>query len=165
VRGLFLSLIPRLAKNPPDRRHANRKASFGEFGLIFAKRGVGPRLAHRQQKLRLSFHRRRAVIAAHRLGANVSGIPRPRHPADRLDTPTRKCTAAWRRDMPPSIAATTRSRKSTESDSAIVPASLAGINAESDSTTLGNPVRFYALGKRASCELSGGCPFDLSRER
>jgi len=37
-----------------------------------------------------------------------------------------------------------------ESGSAIVPASLAGINAESDSTAFVNLPRFYALGNRSS---------------
>jgi len=51
-----------------------------------------------------------------------------------------------------------------ESGSAIVPASLAGINAESDSTAFVNLPRFYALGNRSSyseqrrgtCSYHGG---------
>jgi hypothetical protein len=59
---------------------------------------------------------RRALIAAPRLRGHPARVARQLHPTDRaLDTLTPKRAAAARRDGPSETAATTRSRRSTDS--------------------------------------------------
>jgi hypothetical protein len=89
-------------KEARQRRDAEEVAIGDERRLQLLQRAVGLGLDQREDALGLR------ACATQRIA---------------LDTATRKCAAAFRRDMPPSTAATTRLRRSTERDAAM-PAGL-----------------------------------------
>jgi hypothetical protein len=79
------------------------------------QRAIGFSLDQRKDTLRLSFDRRRAPVPPCGLGVTLPVSTQ----RIALDVLTQKCAAAARRDIPPSTAATTRMRRSSERDVAM----------------------------------------------
>src|SRR5262249_29966580 len=119
VRGLFMSVIFRRWKKRDNAE--TLKACPSAASAAFNSSNVLSGLAAISARMRLAC----ASIACERRSPPCGfGVlsPGPGAGATQriaLDTATRKCAAASRRDMPPSTAATTRLRRSTERDVAI----------------------------------------------
>jgi hypothetical protein len=102
-------------EEPPKRRDACRHTDPGEFSPDLRQRDVGLPLDKAQDQRRMSLNAPGATVTAQR--------PRHHYPASRdrarqriaLEALTPKRAAAARQDAPAAIAATTRSRRSTDS--------------------------------------------------